>query len=68
MIIARTSNPLEILFAKICVTSKTNPINEINNSIENIPIEDIIIKNQNDNPAVTANDLNLGDEEFISDK
>jgi hypothetical protein len=43
-------------------------INKINNSIEKIPIEEIIIKNQNDNPAVTASDLNLGEEEFISDR
>ena len=30
-------------------------------SIENIPIDDVIIKNQNVKPAVTARDLNLGE-------
>ena len=43
-------------------------IKEINNSKENIPIDEIIIKNQNDSPAVTARDLNLGEEGFISDR
>ena len=31
-------------------------------SIENKPIDEVIIKNQNDIPAVTARDLNLGDD------
>lgn len=35
-------------------------------SIENIPVDDEIMKNQNDNPAVTARDLNLGDDSFIA--
>jgi len=30
-------------------------------SIENIPVEDVMMKNQKDNPAVTAKDLNLGE-------
>jgi len=30
-------------------------------SIENIPVDDVIMKNQKDNPAVTAKDLNLGE-------
>ena len=35
------------------------------NSIEKAPIDDVIIKNQNVNPAVTAIDLNLGEDVFI---
>ena len=34
-------------------------------SKEKKPIDAEIIKNQKVNPAVTANDLNLGDESFI---
>jgi|TARA_B100001540_G_scaffold314495_1_gene339583 hypothetical protein len=34
-------------------------------SIENNPNEEVIIKNQNVNPAVTATDLNLGEDVFI---
>ena len=30
-------------------------------SIKNIPIDDVMIKNQKDNPAVTARDLNRGE-------
>ena len=52
------SNPFEIFFANICVTLRTAATNIIKISIENIPVEDVIIKNQNDNPAVTVNDLN----------
>ena len=33
--------------------------------MENIPTALIIIKNQNDNPAETANALNLEDERFM---
>ena len=40
----------------------TNPAN---NSKENIPTTDVIMKNQNENPAVTANDLNLGEDSSI---
>ena len=61
LIIAKISNPLEILFANICVTLRTIATNIIKISIENIPVEDVMIKNQKDNPAVTARDLNLGE-------
>ncbi len=37
-------------------------INIINNSIENRPVDDVMMKNQNESPAVTASDLNLGEE------
>ena len=35
-------------------------------SNEKKPVDDDIIKNQNENPAVTARDLNLGDDASIS--
>ena len=40
-------------------------INDSIASIENIPVAVDIIKNQNDNPAETANALNLEDERSI---
>ena len=61
LIIAKISNPFEIFFVNICVTLKTIATNIIRISIENIPVDDVIIKNQKDNPAVTARDLNLGE-------
>ena len=61
LIIAKISNPFEIFFVKICVIVKTTAINPIKVSIENIPNDVVMIKNQNDKPAVTANDLNLGE-------
>ena len=61
LIIAKISNPFENFFAKICVTLRTVATNIIKISVENIPVEDVIIKNQKDNPAVTARDLNLGE-------
>ena len=61
LIIAKISNPFEIFFANICVTLRTIPTNIIKISIENIPVDDVMIKNQKDNPAVTAIDLNLGE-------
>jgi len=65
LIIAKMSNPFEIFFVNICVTLRTIATNIIKISIENIPVEDVMIKNQKDNPAVTARDLNLGDDAFI---
>ena len=61
LIIAKISNPFEIFFANSCVTLRTIVTNVIKISIEKIPVEDVIIKNQNDNPAVTARALNLGE-------
>ena len=55
------SNPFDNFFVNICVTLRTIATNIIKISIENIPVDDVIIKNQNDNPAVTARDLNLGE-------
>ena len=61
LIIAKMSNPFEIFFANICVTLRTIATNMIKISIENIPVVDVMIKNQKDNPAVTASDLNRGE-------
>ena len=33
--------------------------------MENTSVDDVMMKNQNDNPAVTARDLNLGDDASI---
>ena len=61
LIIAKISNPFEIFFANICETIRTIATNIIKISIENIPVEEVMIKNQKENPAVTAKDLNLGE-------
>jgi len=61
LIIAKISNPFDIFFANICVMLKTVTTNIIIISIENIPVDDVMIKNQKDNPAVTARDLNRGE-------
>ena len=44
---------------------RTDIINKINISNEKIPVDDVMMKNQNETPAVTASDLNLMEEEFI---
>ena len=61
LIIAKRSNPFDNFFVNICVTLRTIATNMIKISIENIPVEDVMMKNQKDNPAVTAKDLNLGE-------
>jgi len=61
LIIAKMSSPFEIFFVNICVTLKTIVTNIIKISIENIPVDDVMIKNQKVNPAVTAKDLNRGE-------
>ena len=65
LIIAKMSSPFEILFTNICVTLRTIATNMIKISMENTSVDDVMMKNQNDNPAVTARDLNLGDDAFI---
>ena len=44
---------------------RTIPTKITRYNIENIPALDVITKNQNDNPAVTARDLNLGEDVCI---
>ena len=61
LIIAKMSNPFDIFFANICVTLRIIATKMIKISIKNIPIDDVMIKNQKDNPAVTARDLNRGE-------
>ena len=65
LIAAIISNPFDIFFANICVTLRTIATNMIKISMENTSVDDVMMKNQNDNPAVTARDLNLGDDAFI---
>ena len=62
LIIAKISNPFEIFFANIWVMMRIDITNTINISIENMLANDVMIKNQNESPAVTASDLNLGEE------
>ena len=65
LMIAKTSNALDSLTEKICVKTKTITTKAANISKEKTPIAVDIMKNQNENPAVTANDLNLGEESSI---
>ena len=62
------SSAFEIFTANICVIARTVPIKIRNISIEKYPTDEIIIINQNDKPAVTAIDLNLGDDVSILDR
>ena len=59
------SNAFESFNAKICVMVIVNTRKIISASIENKPVAEVIIKNQKVNPAVTANDLNLGEDNSI---
>ena len=59
------SNAFESFKAKICVMVIINTRKIISASIENKPEADVIIKNQKENPAVTASALNLGDDNSI---
>ena len=59
------SRPLESFLEKIWVIVNILAMKINRYSIENNPNEEVIIKNQNVNPAVTATDLNLGEDVFI---
>ena len=63
--IAKTSNALESLIEKICVKTKTITAKTTSASKEKTPIAADIMINQKENPAVTANDLALVDENSI---
>ncbi len=65
---AKISNPFESFFVKICVKVSNVAIKIRKYSIENSPVLVVIIKNQNESPAVIANDLNLGDDVCILDR
>ena len=62
---ANTSRTFDTFIANTWVKIMIPAINDSITSIENIPVTLDIIKNQNDNPAETANALNLEDERFI---
>ena len=66
LIIAKISNPFEIFFVNISVTIRIDTIKIMNISTVKYPAEERIIRNQNDNPAVTARDLNRGEDASIS--
>ena len=59
------SRPLESFLEKIWVIVNILAMKINRYSIEYNPNEEVIIKNQNVNPAVTATDLNLGEDVFI---
>ena len=65
LIIAKMSNAFESFNAKICVTVIINTRKIRSASIENKPVAEVIIKNQKENPAVTASALNLGEDSSI---
>ena len=62
---ANASRTFSSFIANIWVRIIIPTINDSIASMENIPITLDIIKNQNDNPAETANALNLEDERSI---
>ena len=59
------SNPFEIFDVNTCVIMSVDTTKIIKYSRTNIPKLEESMKTQNDMPAVTANDLNLGDEVCI---
>jgi len=63
--IAKISKALDSLTEKICVKTSTITTKTASASKEKTPITVVIMKNQKENPAVTANDLNLGEESSI---
>ena len=64
-IIAKISRPLEIFEENICVIDNNETTKIRKTSIEKIPIAFETMKNQKENPAVIARDLNLGDDNCI---
>ena len=65
LMIAKTSNALDNFIEKICVRTSTITTKTASASKEKTPIAVVIMKNQKENPAVTANDLNFGEESSI---
>ena len=65
LIIAKMSNAFESFNAKICVMIIVDTRKITSDSIENNPVAEVIIKNQRENPAVTASALNLGEDNSI---
>ena len=65
LIIAKMSNAFESLNAKIWVIDIVIATKIASASKENKPTAEDIIKNQKENPAVTASALNLGEDNSI---
>jgi len=65
LITANISNPFDSFKEKIWVNDIVITRNILKISKEKLPVADVIMKNQNENPAVTANALNLGDDNSI---
>lgn len=63
--IAKVSNPLDSLIEKICVNVIDIITKIANNSTEKIPIAEVIMKNQKEEPAVTATALNREEDSSI---
>ena len=65
LISAKKSNAFEIFVEKICVIIIIDITNNINNITEKTPIAEVMMKNQSENPNVTANALNRGEDNSI---
>jgi len=59
---AKMSSAFEILDENIWVNINTDMTKIANSSNEKYKVVDVMIKNQKESPAVTAMDLNLGEE------
>lgn len=66
LIIAKISKPFASLMEKICVIMTIAITNITNTSTENNLVAYVMMKNHNENPAVTTNALKRGDESSIS--
>ena len=65
LITANISNPFDSFKEKIWDNDIVITRNILKISKEKLPVADVIMKNQNEKPAVTANALNLGDDNSI---
>ena len=63
--VAKISKLRDNFTANICVIAPNIVMKIRKASIENIPNADVIIKNQKEKPAVTANALNLDEEALM---
>lgn len=63
--IAKVSNPLDSLIEKICVMAIVIITKIANNSSEKIPIDEVMMKNHKEDPAVTATALNREEDSSI---
>ena len=63
--IANVSNALDTLIDRNCINGKTTATKITKYSSAKTPRIEVIIKNQKENPADTANALNLGEDNSI---